>query len=160
MKAVLIASLLLIPVWVFGQSVDDRLKEIEQALSEENTPLAAALFERYTRDYISDQDYLNLSYFIPQSGFIAHMRDNVDAGMESVSYWLEYIQSQTNDPRILRQAHLESHTFYLFAGKYQMAYDANKTALDYTFKIPDYTSSEWALIESNLGVIANYLGKS
>lgn len=160
MKAVLIACLLLIPMWVFGQSVDDRLQEIEAALSEENTPLAAALFERYTRDYISDQDYLSLSYFIPRSGFIAHRRDNVDAGMESVRHWLEYIQSQTNDPRVLRQAHLESHTFYIFAGKYQMAYDANKTALDYTFKIPDYAPSEWALIESNLGVIANYLGKS
>lgn len=39
-----------------------------------------------------------------------------------------------------------------------MAYEANETALDYTYQIPDHRPEEWALIESNLGVIANQMG--
>jgi CHAT domain-containing protein len=64
---------------------------------------------------------------------------------------------KAQDPRVLRQAHLESHRYYMFAGKIQMAYDANQRALEYTFQIPDHTPQEWAIIERNLGVIATRL---
>ena len=38
-----------------------------------------------------------------------------------------------------------------------MAYDANQKALELTYEISDYTPSEWAIIEQNLGVIATRL---
>jgi CHAT domain-containing protein len=140
-----------------GNDVDKELGEIQQALAENRVSDAHQLLETYTNSYIQAKDFLNLSYFIPYTGYVADKRGL--NGISSVDELLDFIHTQSQDPRVLRQAHLEIHTYYVEAGKYQLAYEANERALEYTFLIQDHKPAEWAVIESNLGVISNYLGK-
>lgn len=154
----LLFGIVLMPFPALPQDVDAQLAAIQKALSEEDIELAQRLFEKETESYLSNRDFLNLSYFIPFAGRIANAKNGGTAGMEAVHYWLDYIRKESDDPRDLRQAYLEIHTYYIEAGKLTMAYEANETALDYTYQIPDHRPEEWALIESNLGVIANQMG--
>jgi len=148
----------LFPFDASGQDIDAQLAAIQKALSEENVGLAKSIFEKETQTYITERDFLNLSYFIPYAGYIADAENKGKTGMDAVHYWLDFIKKQTNDPRNLRQAYLEIHTYYIKAGKQAMAYEANEIALVYTRQIPDHRPAEWAVIESNLGVIANLMG--
>ncbi|MCC5930674.1 MAG: CHAT domain-containing protein [Cyclobacteriaceae bacterium] len=141
----------------FGNQVDNQLEEIQKKLTEGRINEAHGLFEANTKTYIRAEDFLNLSYFIPYAGYIDDRRSL--NGIKAAEDLLNFIASQSTDPRVLRQAWLEIHTYYVEAGKYQAAYEACEKALAYTLEITDHKPSEWAMIESNLGVIANYLGK-
>lgn len=148
----------LFPIQAIAQDVDAQLSSIQKALSDENTALAKSIFDKETEVYISNGDFLNFSYFIPFAGYIADAEKGSQSGMDAVHYWLDFIKKESSDPRDLRQAYLEIHTYYIKAGKPGMAYEANETALAYTYQIPDHRPAEWAVIESNLGVIANQMG--
>jgi CHAT domain-containing protein len=157
-KAVIIGlALIFMPDFLFGQTVDERLAEVQKAINENKVDSASILFDFHVNFYIKNDDYLNLSYFVPHAGFIGNKQSNMQYGLDQVQFWLDFISNKSNDPRVLRQAHLESHRYYMFAGKIQMAYDANQMALELTYKIPDHAPSEWAIIEQNLGVIATRL---
>lgn len=147
-----------LPIHAIAQDVDAQLASIQKALSDENTVLAKSIFEKQTDLYISIRDFLNLGYFIPFAGYIADAEKGDKSGMDAVHYWLDFIKQESSDPRDLRQAYLEIHTYYIKAGKAAMAYEANERALAYTYQIPDHRPAEWAVIESNLGVIANQMG--
>jgi CHAT domain-containing protein len=157
MKPICLLLCFLIHLVCLGNDVDKELGEIQEALAENRISDAGRLLEAYKKAYINAKDYLNLSYFIPYTGYVADKRglNGIIAAEES----LNFIENQTQNPRVLRQAHLEIHTYYVEAGKYQLAYEANERALEYTFLIQDFKPAEWAVIESNLGVISNYLGK-
>ncbi|WP_158856032.1 CHAT domain-containing protein [Lunatibacter salilacus] len=146
------------PICGVAQDVDAQLSSIQKALSDEDPVLAKSIFDRETEPYISNRDFLNLSYFIPFAGYIADAEMGSQSGMDAVHYWLDFIKKESSDPRELRQAYLEIHTYYIKAGKPAMAYEANETALAYTNQIPDHRPAEWAVIESNLGVISNQMG--
>ncbi|PRY89864.1 CHAT domain-containing protein [Mongoliibacter ruber] len=146
-----------LPLYIFGQTIDERLAEVQKAVNEENLDRAVKLFDTHTNHYINNSDYLNLSYFVPFAGFIGNKQKDMQYGMEKMTYWLDFVSEKSQDPRVLRQAHLESHRYYLFVGKIKLAYDANSMALNFTFQIPDHTPSEWAIIERNLGVLATRL---
>lgn len=148
----------ILPLTLVAQDIDAQLSAIQKALSEEDFALAQGLLEKETETYIDKKDFLNLSYFIPFAGDIAAAKFGQQGGMDAVHYWLDFIRKESDDPRDLRQAYLEIHTYYIKAGKPAMAYEANETALAYTYQIPDYRPAEWAVIESNLGVIANQMG--
>ncbi|WP_373496123.1 tetratricopeptide repeat protein, partial [Aquiflexum sp.] len=152
--AIIVLVWIFLPLYLFGQTVDERLAEVQKAVNEDKLDSAVFFFDSHTKYYIENADYLNLSYFVPLAGFIGNKQKDMQYGMDRVQYWLDFIGKKSQDPRVLRQAHLESHRYYMFAGKMQMAYDANQRALDLTYKIPDHTPSEWAIIERNLGVIA------
>ena len=157
-RAVIIGIVLIfLPLFLFGQTVDERLAEVQKAINENKMDSASILFDIHTDFYIKNADYLNLSYFVPLAGFIGNKQSTMEYGMDQVQFWIDFISNKSNDPRVLRQAHLESHRYYMFAGKIQMAYDANQKALELTYEISDYTPSEWAIIEQNLGVIATRL---
>ncbi|WP_194973452.1 CHAT domain-containing protein [Aquiflexum lacus] len=145
------------PILLLGQTVDERLAQVQKAINEDKLDSAIIFFDTHTNFYIKNADYLNLSYFVPLAGFIGNKQKDMQYGMDRVQYWLNFLSGKTQDPRVLRQAHLESHRYFMFAGKIQMAYDANQRALDFTNKIPDHTPSEWAIIERNLGVLATQL---
>ncbi|UJP65910.1 CHAT domain-containing protein [Mongoliitalea daihaiensis] len=146
-----------LPILLLGQTIDERLAQVQKSINEDKLDSAIIFFDTYTNLYIKNADYLNLSYFVPLAGFIGNKQKDIQYGMDRVQYWLDFLSGKTQDPRVLRQAHLESHRYFMFAGKIQMAYDANKRALDFTNKIPDHTPSEWAIIERNLGVLATQL---
>lgn len=141
----------------YGQ-VDETLSAIQRALSEGNVQEAQHIFDEETRLFLREGDYLNLSYFIPYAGRIVDSREGPGKGIKAAESWLETILSKSKDPRDRRQAYLEVHTYYLAAGLNTLAYDANQKALEYTYQIPDHRPAEWAIIESNLGVIANLMG--
>ncbi|WP_373520817.1 CHAT domain-containing protein [Aquiflexum sp.] len=143
-----------LPILLFGQTVDERLAEVQKAINEDNLDSAIIFFDTHTNFYNKNADYLNLSYFVSLAGFIGNKQKDMEYGMDRVQFWMDLIGKKSQDPRVLRQAHLESHQYFMFAGKMQMAYEANQSALDLTYKIPDHTPSEWAMIERNLGVIA------
>jgi CHAT domain-containing protein len=156
-KKSLFIGLILFPLFLFGQTVDERLAEVQKAINEDKLDSAVIFFNTHTDFYIQNTDYLNFSYFVPLAGFIGNKQRDMQYGMDQVQYWLDFIGKKSQDPRVLRQAHLESHRYFMFAGKIQMAYDANQRALDLTYQIPDHTPSEWAIIERNLGVLATQL---
>ncbi|EOZ96059.1 hypothetical protein A33Q_2652 [Indibacter alkaliphilus LW1] len=159
MKALLLIVLaLLLAGMQSDKPVDAQLAAIQAYLSEVQTQQAEKLFEKYTQEYLEQSDYLNLAYFIPYAGYIAQQKESTTAGIEAAENWLNLIREKTNEARSLRQAYLEIHTYYLEAGKTQMAYDANLKALEYTYQMPDYRGEEWGIIEKNLGVIASLLG--
>lgn len=141
-----------------GNPVDAQLAAIQAHLSEGGNAQAEKLFENYTQEYLEKEDFLNLAYFIPYAGYIAQQKASTVAGIAASEKWLNLVKEKSSQPRELRQAYLEIHTYYLEAGKNQMAYDANLKALEYTYKMPDYRGEEWAIIERNLGVIAALLG--
>lgn len=138
--------------------VDAQLAAIQTHLAEEEITQAEKLFDQYTQAYLEKGDYLNLAYFIPYAGYIAAQKYSTDAGIAAAEKWLDLIMEKSTKARDHRQAYLEIHTYYLEAGKHQMAYDANQKALEYTYQMPDYRGEEWAIIERNLGVIAALLG--
>ncbi|SHN33918.1 CHAT domain-containing protein [Cyclobacterium lianum] len=141
-----------------AQDIDAELAAIQKALTEEDLSLAQARLDQATAYYLAREDFLNLSYFIPFAGTIAEARFGQQKGLEAARYWLDRIVKESDDPRDLRQAYLEIHTYFIKAGKPALAYEANETALTYTYQIADHRPAEWALIESNLGVIANQMG--
>ncbi|MFN3997527.1 CHAT domain-containing protein [Algoriphagus sp.] len=148
---------IILPILLFGQTVDERLAEVQKAINKDKLDSAVILFDTHTSYYIGNYDFLNLSYFVPMAGFIGNKQNDMEFGMARVRFWLDFLGKKSQDPRVLRQAHLESHRYFMFAGKIQMAYDANKKALALTYQIPEHTPSEWAIIERNLGVIATRL---
>jgi CHAT domain-containing protein len=157
MKPFLIFLFFVTQLTSWGNQVDSELGGIQKALAENRIREAEKLLEGYTKEYIDAQDFLNLSFFIPYAGYVADK--NGKNGMDASQKLLLFIENHSKDPRVLRQSYLEIHTYYVEAGKYQLAYEANEKALVFTMLMPDYKPSEWAVIESNLGVISNYLGK-
>lgn len=159
MKSRLFIGLLtfLVPTFLVAQ-VDEQLAAIQRTLSEKGPDAAKQVFDQSTAPYLEGKEYLSLAYFIPYTGYIAEKEASSLEGIKAAEDFLNLILEMTADPRVRRQAHLEIHTYYLEAGRNQMAYDANQKALAYTFQIPDHRPEEWALIERNLGVIANLLG--
>lgn len=149
--------ILIMPAVLFAQ-VDGQLSEIQSKLSENVANEAKQLFNQYSNSYLERKDFLNLAYFIPYAGYIAEKEASNQEGIEAAENLLNLILQNTEDLRVRRQAHLEIHTYYLAAGKNQLAYEANQKALDYTFMIPNHRPEEWAIIERNLGVISNFLG--
>lgn len=157
MKAIAIIVFLITSLTCFGNQVDKELGEIQKALSDGNAIEAKRLFEKYSHNYIQSEDFINASYFIPYAGYVNEKLSS--NGIQSAEDLLNLITSRSAEYRVLRQAWLEIHTYFVEAGKYQLAYEACEKALAFTFNINDHKASEWAMIESNLGVIANYLGK-
>ena len=143
---------------VFYAQVDEQLAAIQRTLSENSPDEAKQLFDKSTASYMEHKDYLNLAYFIPYAGYIAEKVASSQEGIKAAEDFLNLILKSSEDPRVRRQAYLEIHTYYLSAGNNQSAYEANQEALKYTFQMPNYRPEEWAIIERNLGVIANFLG--
>ena len=154
MKFVVVIGFVLLSNALFA-NVDEVLAELQKAISNNDYNTARKLFRKDTAELISQQNYLDLSYFIPYAGYIAdHFHEN---GMKTVEDFRDYILKNSDDLNDQRQAYLEIHTYYRDNGKYQLAYNANAKALEITHQIPEIEPRYWAIIERNLGVIASDL---
>ena len=142
---------------VLFANVDDTLAELQKAISDGDYHKAGMLFDNDTTELIRQKNYIDLCYFIPYAGYIAdHSNKN---GMKAVEDFRDFILKSTGDLHAHRQAYLEIHTYYRDNGKYQLAYAMNAKALEITHQIADIEPRYWAIIERNLGVIANDLNK-
>src|SRR5690606_31514884 len=157
-KSLIIGFFAFLMSGVFYAQVDEQLAAIQRTLSENSPDEAKQLFDKSTASYMEHKDYLNLAYFIPYAGYIAEKAASSQEGIKAAEDFLNLILKSSENPRVRRQAYLEIHTYYLSAGNNQSAYEANQEALKYTFQMPNYRPEEWAIIERNLGVIANFLG--
>src|SRR5690554_5916054 len=138
-------------------NVDEKLSELQKAISENQYSRAKKLFDNDISGLIDQKFFLELSYYIPYAGYIAdHFGEN---GMNAVENLRDFIITGTDNLRVMRQAYLETHTYYRKRGKYQLAYDMNIIALELSHKNPDCEPREWAMIESNLGVLATELSR-
>lgn len=90
-----------LPLYIFGQTIDERLAEVQKAVNEENLDRAVKLFDTHTNHYINNSDYLNLSYFVPFAGFIGNKQKDMQYGMEKMTYWLDFVSEKSQDPRVL-----------------------------------------------------------
>lgn len=138
-------------------NTDEKLAELQKAVSEKEFGTAQHLFASDTAELIQQKNYFELTYFIPYAGYIAdHFGKN---GTKAVENFRDFILSGTNNLRDKRQAYLETHIYFRKNGNYQEAYDMNVKALEISHAISDCEPREWAMIESNLGVIASEMNK-
>jgi CHAT domain-containing protein/tetratricopeptide (TPR) repeat protein len=154
MRLIAFISLLLLSKTLLANA-DEKLAELQNAISEEDYITAQKLFNKDTTELINQRNFLELSYFIPYAGYIAdHFGKD---GMKAVEDFRDFILNNSHNLRDQRQAFLEIHTYYRDNGKFQLAYDMNAKALEISHRIPDCEPREWAMIERNLGVIATEL---
>ncbi|WP_114748199.1 CHAT domain-containing protein [Pleomorphovibrio marinus] len=138
--------------------IDQKLSGIEGALSEAAFQRALEMLEKEAQFLRKEKDWLNLTYLIPYAGRIADKLEGEKRGVGLVQEWVKEVLTVADDLRAHRQAHLESQTYFDHVGLYELAYKANEEALSITLLITDHRPAQWAVIESNLGVIANKMG--
>ncbi|MEM6802313.1 MAG: tetratricopeptide repeat protein, partial [Bacteroidota bacterium] len=133
-------------------------QNLEKALAEEELELAEQLYSHQISHYQKLKNYDSLSYYPPLLGHLVRRTTSSEEALLRTKHFVEKLEQQTSDPKILRQAWLEASSFFEVMGKTQEAFEQNKTALEYTKKWKEATGEDYGLILSNMGVYARLLG--
>ncbi|MEX2513898.1 MAG: tetratricopeptide repeat protein [Cyclobacteriaceae bacterium] len=157
MKTLFSLLVVLFPLFSMGQE-EEKIAALQRAMSLGDHNTSRVLFEEQTQALLELRDYFSLSFYIPFAGRLVNMADPKRQGLGEVEKWLELILNQSPELKAHRQALLETGTYYNDMGHHQKAYDANEKALHITYQMEGHRPSQWATIESNLGLIAQTMG--
>ena len=93
------------------------LQSLENALEEKEISKAEQLLETQTSHYWEEKNYDSLSYYPPYVGRVALLSKDADAAAADCADLVKKLESSSDDAAILRQAWLESSSFFEIVGK-------------------------------------------
>ena len=131
---------------------------IEKALADNNVAAAEAILQGQVHRFWAEKRADSLNHYILYTGKIEQLKTDADGGTRNVQAFVERIKTLLPPPAILRQTYLEAGEYFGFAGKNNLAYNANAEALKLTLAMPGKTGAQLGLIESNLGTYAQRMG--
>jgi len=132
--------------------------DIEQALADKKFDAAEALVQKQVDLFWSQKRADSLNHYIFYTGKIEQLKSDADRGVKKVQAMVNRIRSLTPPAAVLRQTWIEAGEYFGFAGKNNLAYQANSEALKYTMAMPDKTGAQIGAIESNMGTYAQRMG--
>jgi CHAT domain-containing protein len=145
--------------WLAAQQQVTARADIEQALAEKKWDAAEALVQKQIDHFWALKRADSLNNYVYYTGKVEQLKtDDADKGVKKVQALVERIKSLSPSVAILRQTYLEAGEYYGFAGKNNLAYQANKEALKYTMAMPGKTGAQLGTIESNMGTYAQRMG--
>ncbi|MEL6254324.1 MAG: CHAT domain-containing protein [Bacteroidota bacterium] len=150
-------SLILFSCFLSGQN-GPWLKALEEALGEKNSSLAEQLLGEQISHYWEEKNFDSLSYYPPYVGRVGLLSKDADAAAADCLDFVRRLESSTQDASVLRQAWLESSSFFEIIGKTSEAFEQNKTALAYTEKWKEARGENYGLVYANMGTYSSRLG--
>ncbi len=131
---------------------------IEKALAENKLAEAEALVQQQVDRFFAEKRADSLNHYIFYTGKIEQLRNGAESGVKKLTALVNRIQTLSPPAATLRQTWLEAGEYFGFAGKLNLAYNANTEALQQTAAMPGKTPAQLGLIESNLGTFAQRMG--
>ncbi|MEY8849340.1 CHAT domain-containing protein [Psychroserpens sp. XS_ASV72] len=137
---------------------DSALQQLDKLISDEKYSEAETILDQNITTLLSQKRYYELADYVYYLGTINLELKGSTIAETKVLGLLKQIKSLTEDPKALRQFHLEVGSFYETLGNSDTAISHNIQALDYTSKMPDAPGQLFGLIQSNLGVFYTRIG--
>ena len=135
------------------------LQQLDRLISENNYTEANTLVEQSIESLISEERFYDVADYMYYLGKITSELEGVNTSETTILNLLHRVNSLTDDPKALRQMHLEIGSFYETIGNTNAAIKNNLKALEYTKSMPDASGQLFGLIQSNLGVFHSRIGQ-
>jgi len=143
----------------FGQTPhEDHLKKTDSLISAEAFQEALRFVNTNIETLIASKNYYESTDYIYYLGKITSKIKSNQEGEAAVLKFSNRLYKETQDPKALRQLHLETGSFYEYLGKPQLAIEQNLKALEFTNKMPDKNGQLVGLIYNNIGVFYSNMG--
>jgi len=134
----------------FAQSHAD----IELALGKKDAELADKLIQQKVNSFYRSRNADSLNNYLFFAGRAAELQAGPELAVKTIERHIARIKTLSPKPVSLRQTYLQAAEYYAAIGKNDLAYMANKEAYRYTLLIPGEIGELEAIIENNMGTIA------
>ena len=137
---------------------EQNIKTVDSLISSESFPMALKTINANIEQLLKTKNYLKATDYVYYLGKVTSRIQNNIEGEKAIIDFSTRLHQQTNNPRALRQLHLEMGSFYEYLGQLQPAIQQNLRALEYTKQMPDKNGELLGMIYSNLGIFNDNAG--